>query len=108
MYEIVLSAILVLVIFYAVYLSFQKQTIWEDLQVEKIRREWDLAYFYYQTHQQDFDIFTKEHFLEDFPVLKKVFAKSTADEIKEFLKHGSADILPYYENIDKFKKRFLR
>lgn len=108
MHETILSIVLALVIIYAMHLNFKKRAIWEDLQVEKIRREWDLAYFYYQTHPQDFDIFTKESFFEDFPLLKKVFEKSTAEEIKNFLKHGSAESLPYFENVDKFKNKFLR
>ena len=108
MFEIILTAILILVILYAVYLSFQKRAIWEDLQVEKIRREWDLAYFYYQTHQQDFVMLTKDYFFDDYPLLKKVFAESKIEEIKDYLKKGSSDILPYFNNVDKFKKRFLR
>ncbi|KKQ21677.1 MAG: hypothetical protein US35_C0019G0029 [Parcubacteria group bacterium GW2011_GWA2_37_10] len=108
MHEIILTAILILVILYAIYLSFQKRAIWEDLQVEKIRREWDLAYFYYQTHQQDFAMLTKDYFFADYPLLKKVFAESKIEEIKDYLKKGSSDILPYFNNVDKFKKRFLR
>ena len=65
MLENILSIILLVVIAYAVYLQ-------KNLNDEKIRREWDLAYFYYQTHQQDFDALTKEYFFEDFPLLKKV------------------------------------
>jgi hypothetical protein len=108
MYEIILSIVLLLVVIYTIYLYFKKQEIWEDLQVEKVRREWDLAFFYFEGHQQDFNELTKEHFLEDFPVLKKVFEKATIDEIKGYLKNGSADILPFYDNVDKFKKKFLR
>jgi hypothetical protein len=108
MNEIILSVALVLITAYAVYLSLKKREIWEDLQVEKVRREWDLAFFYFESHQQDFDELTKEHFLEDFPVLKKVFEKTTIEKIKDFLKNGSADILPYYDNVEKFKKEFLR
>ena len=107
MYEIILPIVLLLVIAYAIYLNYKKHTLWQDLQVEKIRREWDLAYFYYKTHPEDFETFTKEHFVEDFSLLKKVFAETTPEEIKGFLKNGSADILPYYKNVDKFKKRFL-
>jgi len=108
MYEFFLTIALVLVIIYAIYLNFKNRSLWEDLQVEIVRRAWDLAFFYYESHQQDFDELTKEHFLEDFPVLKKVFGKSTVEEIKGFLKHGSADILPYFDNVDNFKKEFLR
>jgi hypothetical protein len=108
MYEIILSIALFLFFILVIYLYFKNKSLWEDLQVEKIRREWDLAFFYFESHHQDFDELTKEHFLEDFPVLKKVFEKSTIDEIKKYLKHGSADILPYYENVEKFKKEFLR
>jgi len=76
------------VIAYAVYLQ-------KNLNDEKIRREWDLAYFYYQTHQQDFDALTKEYFFEDFPLLKKVFLNSKIEEIKDYLKKGNSDKLPF-------------
>lgn len=107
MYEIILSVILVLVIIYAIYLNFKNRALWQDLQVEKVRREWDLAYFYYQTHPQDFETLTKEYFLSDHPLLKNVFADSKIEEIKDYLKKGNSDKLPYMENVDNFKKRFL-
>jgi len=108
MLENLLLVLLSLALIYIMYLYSKNREIWEDLQVEKVRREWDLAFFYFESRPQNFDELTKERFLEDFPVLKIVFEKSTIEEIKDYLKNGSADILPYFDNVDKFKKRFLR
>jgi hypothetical protein len=88
MYEIILSVILALVAIYAIYLQ-------KELHDERIRREWDLAYFYYQSHPQDFEMLTKEYFFQDHPILKKVFADSKIEEIKDCLKKGNSNKLPF-------------
>lgn len=90
MYEVILFILLALTIIYAVYLR-------KKLQSEKIMREWETAYFYYQTHPQDLEILTREYFFSDFPLLKKVFADSKIEEIKDCLKKGNSDKLPYFQ-----------
>lgn len=102
-----LSAVIIILIVYIVFLDLKRRLLWENYQVERIRREWELAYFYYQMHPKDIDILTKEYFFEDYPLLKKVFTNSDLEEIKKYIKKGNSDVLPYMENVDEFIDKVL-
>lgn len=85
-----------------IYLSLSRRILWEKYQVERIRREWDTAYFYYQLHQDQLDFLTKEYFFSDFPKLKKTFEKAEKEEIINSLKNPEFPLLPYLDNTDKY------
>lgn len=97
-----LIIVILLLIIYIIYLMVAKRALWEDYNVEKVRRAWETAYFYYKTHFNEIESLEKKHFLEDFPLLQEIFAKSSAEEIKKSVKDCYAPLLPYLNNIDKF------
>ncbi len=107
MYEFTLSIIILVLLGYIFYIKIKLGFMWEAKEISRVRREWDLAHYYYESHELDFKELTKENFLENFPVLKKTFEKSDINFIKDCLKNGAGDILPFYDNVDKFIDNIL-
>jgi hypothetical protein len=97
-----LIVVISLLIVYVIYLMVAKRALWEDYNVEKVRREWDRAWFYYQTHSAEIELLDKKRFWEDFPLLRGVFENSTVEEIKKSIKECYNALLPYMDNVDKF------